>query len=82
MGSHLTYQDLDLLIERGSPGRYRARVVRSPAGESGPVEFTLPFSAEQLEIFVLKVGRPRRGGTRGPGRPEDRTAEGLRRAAV
>jgi roadblock/LC7 domain-containing protein len=70
VGDQLTYQDFDLLVESGSPGSYKARVLRSPAGESGPVDFTLPFSAEQLENFVLKVGRPRRGGTRGPGRPE------------
>jgi hypothetical protein len=68
----LAYQDFDLLIEPTQPGAgaYRARVLRSPAGESGPVEFTLPFSGVELENFVLKVGRPRHGGTRGPGRPE------------
>jgi hypothetical protein len=68
--SQLTYEDFDLLIEPGSQSDYRARVLRSPAGESGPVPFSLPFSPLELKVFVLEVGRPRRGGTRGPGRPE------------
>jgi len=67
--SQFTYQDFDLLIEPGSTGSYQARVLRSPAGESVPVQFTVPFSPVELENFVLKVGRPRRN-TRGPGRPE------------
>jgi hypothetical protein len=33
------------------------------------VQLTVPFSAVELENFVLRLGRPRRG-TRGPGRPE------------
>jgi hypothetical protein len=69
MERQLTYVDFDLLIEPGSPGCYRARVVRSPVGESAPVEFTLPFSPLELENFVLKLGRGHR--TRGPGRPEN-----------
>jgi hypothetical protein len=69
MEDQFTYEDFDLLIERGLRGKYRARVLRSPAGESAPVQFTVPFSALELENFVLRVGRPRRG-TRGPGRPE------------
>src|SRR5690242_2217319 len=69
MEGQFTYQDFDLLIEPGAQGSYRARVLRSPAGESGPVQFTLPFSPVELENFVLKIGHPRRG-TRGPGRPE------------
>ena len=64
-----TYQDFDLLIEPGPQGSYRARVLRSPAGESAPVQFTLPFSPVELENFVLKVSRGRRR-SRGPGRPE------------
>ena len=64
------YQDFDLLIEPGEPGSYRARVVRSPTGESGPARFTLPFSQLELENFLLKVaGGGRR--KRGPGRPEN-----------
>jgi hypothetical protein len=69
MDRQLTYQDFDLLIERGLRGKYRARVLRSPAGESKPVQFTVPFSPVELENFVLRIGRPRRS-TRGPGRPE------------
>ena len=68
MEGQFSYQDFDLLIEPGPPGSYRARVLRSPAGESAPVQFTLPFSELELENFVLKVSRGRR--TRGPGRPE------------
>ena len=64
-----TYEDFDLLIEPGTGGSYRARVLRSPAGESTPVQFTVPFSAVELENLVLKVRRARRR-TRGPGRPE------------
>jgi hypothetical protein len=69
MEDQFTYQDFDLLIEPGAPGSYRARVLRSPAGESASVQLTVPFSALELENFVLRLGRPRRG-TRGPGRPE------------
>lgn len=69
MEEQLTYEDFDLLVEPGSSGSYRARVLRSPAGESVPVQFTLPFAPMELENFMLLVGRPRRG-TRGAGRPE------------
>jgi hypothetical protein len=69
MKAPFSYQDFDLLIEPGTRGRYRARVLRSPAGESAPVQFKVPFSPVELENFILKMGRPRRG-TRGPGRPE------------
>ena len=69
MEGQFSYQDFDLLIEPGPAGSYRARVLRSPAGECAPVQFTLPFSELELENFVLKVGRGRR--TRGPGRPEN-----------
>jgi hypothetical protein len=69
MKEQFTYQDFDLLIEPGPPGSYRARVLRSPAGESGPVQFMLPFSDPELENFVLKVSQSRRR-TRGAGRPE------------
>jgi hypothetical protein len=69
MEGQFIYQDFDLFIEPGSPGSYRARVLRSPVGESAPVQFTLPFAPLELDNLVLRVGRPRRG-TRGPGRPE------------
>src|SRR5690348_828002 len=54
--------NFDVVIEPLSSG-YRARVVASPAGEA-TVDFTLPFTDQDLEIFVLKVvgsiGRVRR----------------------
>jgi len=77
MAGQFSYQDLDLLIEPGlSQGSYRARVLRSPAGESAPVQFTLPFSDLELENLVLKIGQSRRQigqrrrRSRGAGRPE------------
>ena len=69
MDDQFSYEDFDLLIEPGARGKYRARVVRSPAGESAFVQFAVPFSDLELENLVLKVGLPR-SGTRGPGRPE------------
>ena len=60
-----TYVDFDLLIEPGEGGRYRARVLQSPMGETGPVSVTIPFSDLELENFLLKVGRPGRQATRG-----------------
>jgi Tol biopolymer transport system component len=47
----LTYLDFDLLIERAGE-RYRARVLSSPGGTASRT-FDLPFSREQLQIFVL-----------------------------
>jgi hypothetical protein len=55
----ITYLDFDLLIEGSEPG-YRARVLNSPAGQAN-AEFTLPFSELELENFLLRVGRTRRG---------------------
>ena len=69
MKGQFTYQDFDLLIQPDPIDGYRARVLRSPSGETAPVQFTLPFSPVELENFVLKLGRRRRR-TRGPGRPE------------
>ncbi|HEX3514336.1 MAG TPA: tetratricopeptide repeat protein [Trebonia sp.] len=54
--------DLDLLIDRDGD-RYRARVLRSPAGDGQAVTFTQPFSDLELENFLLKMGRSR-GRTR------------------
>jgi hypothetical protein len=53
------YLDFDLLIERGAEG-YIARVLNSPAGQAA-AGFRLPFSKLQLENFLLRVGRTRRG---------------------
>lgn len=57
----MDYQDFDLSIESLSTAgqRYRVNVLSSPAGQAS-AEFTLPFSAQDLEIFFLRVGRPRR----------------------
>jgi hypothetical protein len=63
------YQGFDLLIKPGPPGSYRAGVLRSPAGECAPVQFTLPFSKPELENLVLKLGQGRRR-TCGPGSPK------------
>ena len=57
--SELAYLDLDLLVERAEPD-YRVRVLASPAGESRPASFHLPFSDLEVENFLLKIGRPRR----------------------
>ncbi|OQY90321.1 MAG: hypothetical protein B6D41_09835, partial [Chloroflexi bacterium UTCFX4] len=51
--------DLDLLIERAGD-QYRARVLQSPAGQAS-AEFVLPFTPQDIEILMLRVGRARRG---------------------
>jgi hypothetical protein len=57
--SGLPYLNFDLLIERAEPD-YRIRVLASPAGETRPVSFHVPFSDDQVELFLLRIGRPRR----------------------
>ena len=47
------YFDFDLLIEREGD-RYRAKVLSSPGG-SATSDFELPFTREQLQIFILKA---------------------------
>ena len=54
-----TYLDFDLSIECIGKN-YKARVINSPAGQA-VVDFSLPFSDVELENFLLKLGRPRRG---------------------
>lgn len=58
----LNYYDFELKIEREGQ-RYRARVIRSPAGEASNT-FALPFSEDQLELLILKLGRLRRSTRR------------------
>ncbi len=55
----MVYLDFDLLIEHFGE-RYRARVLNSPAGQA-VIDFSLPFTELELENFLLKFGRPRRG---------------------
>ncbi len=57
--SEKNYLDFDLLIERSEEG-YTARVLDSPAGQASS-HFGPPFSDLELEVFVLRVGRTRRG---------------------
>ncbi len=57
------YVDFDLSIEPAGDG-LEARVLDSPAGEASE-RFETPFSAEGLENFILKMGRPRSGVRRG-----------------
>jgi DivIVA domain-containing protein len=64
------YLDFDLLIGPSGAGDYTGRVVRAPSGEVGPVRLQFPFSDLEIENFLLKIGRPRRGSTRGLASPE------------
>ena len=48
-----SYLDLDLLVEAGG-GRYRARVLDSPVGQATH-DFSLPFTAEELQALFLHV---------------------------
>lgn len=58
----LTYLDFDLSIEAIShePTLYRARGSSLAAGQASH-DFSLPFSAQDLKILFLELGRPRRG---------------------
>ena len=61
-----SYDNFDLLIDRG-PNGYRARVIRSLAGESA-VEFNLPFTDDELADFLRRsFGRGRHLGARSDG---------------
>jgi hypothetical protein len=57
--AQIRYLDFDLRIERSAEG-YIARVLNSPAGQAS-IEFKMPFSDLELENFLLRVGRTRRG---------------------
>jgi Tol biopolymer transport system component len=59
-----TYQDFFLKIEPAGVGVYRVEA-RAPSGGEGEATFVLPFDEKDLEIFLLKIGRPRRLGNRG-----------------
>jgi len=55
----MNYLNFDLFFERVGE-KYRVRVLNSPAGQAA-ADFSLPFSNMELENFILKIGRPRRG---------------------
>ncbi len=57
--AQMDYLDFDLQIER-SGDNYCARVLDSPAGQAS-IEFSLPFSDLEIENFLLRAGRTRRG---------------------
>lgn len=63
----LDYLNFDLTIEPKDE-KYVARVLRSPVGEA-EARFSWPFSEQDLEVFVLRIGQTRRG-TRRMGSPE------------
>lgn len=54
-----TYLDFELQFEQIDDATYRARVFNSPAGQA-ETTFFLPFSEQEIEIFFLRVSRPRR----------------------
>jgi Tol biopolymer transport system component len=54
------YSEFRIRIERG-PSRRSYRVYASALGGDAPGTFKVPFSSVDLENFVLKVGRTRRG---------------------
>ncbi|NNF62856.1 MAG: CHAT domain-containing protein [Acidimicrobiia bacterium] len=54
------YEDFDLLVEGTGDAGYRARVLDSPAGQAS-ADFSAPFNDIELENFLLRIGRPRRG---------------------
>lgn len=55
----ITYLDFDLLVE-GTEERYTARVLDSPAGQA-TCELGSLFPKSELEDFVARIGRARRG---------------------
>ena len=67
MREPISHLDFYLQLSRTERG-YRAQVLSSPAGEAS-ADFVAPFSELELENFLLRIGRPRRG-TRRIGPPE------------
>ena len=70
--SSMPYVDFDLLLQRIGHG-YRAHVLTSPAGQAS-TDFGPPFLPLELENFLLRVGRTRRG-TRRTDSPEMEAAK-------
>jgi hypothetical protein len=54
------YTELKLRIERDEEGRYRV-IAFGPDGATASESLSLPFGDTELDNFVLRVGRPRRG---------------------
>lgn len=54
------YDELKLRLEPGEDGAYRVRI-EGPDGSTASGAFSPPFDKTQLDNFVLRVGRPRRG---------------------
>ncbi len=75
--AQLSYLDFDLVIERAPEGGYRARVLKSPAGQAS-ISFTQPIGEQDLKILVLTL---RGGGTRRGGlKPESDELKSLKKA--
>jgi Tol biopolymer transport system component len=55
----INFLDFDIHIDRTTAG-YRVRVMNSPAGQAD-AEFKTPFSDLEVENFILRVGRTRKG---------------------
>jgi hypothetical protein len=53
------YDTLNIRFQPGTEGSYNI-LASSPRGEAS-AGFQVPFDARELENFVLRVGRPRRG---------------------
>lgn len=74
--NRVDYLDFDLLIQCADT-RYCVQVISSPAGQAS-VDFSLPFSELELENFLLRIGRTRRG-IRRIGSPEMEAAKTIGR---
>ncbi|MGN6171312.1 MAG: CHAT domain-containing protein, partial [Solirubrobacteraceae bacterium] len=55
-----SYDELKLRIGPGEGGAYQV-VAFGPDGSTASQTFSLPFDETQLDNFVLRIGRPRRG---------------------
>ncbi|MBP7765122.1 MAG: CHAT domain-containing protein [Syntrophaceae bacterium] len=71
----LHYLDFDIKITPEG-GKYRAFVLRSPAGEASAV-FSLPFSQDRMELLINRLGGSLRRGVRRIDSPEMKTAREL-----
>ncbi|MGV1028496.1 MAG: CHAT domain-containing protein [Dermatophilaceae bacterium] len=65
-----SYLNFDVAVALSPGGGYEARVLGSPAGQTEPVKVAIPLSDLQIENFLLRIGRPRRGLSRSLQSPE------------